>query len=70
MYEILKTLDYAHSKGIMHRDIKPTNIMIDHTNGKLRVIDWGMADFYIPYKMYGLRVSTRHYKAPEFLINF
>jgi casein kinase II subunit alpha len=31
MYEILKALDYCHSKGITHRDVKPHNIMIDHT---------------------------------------
>ena len=30
MYEILKALDFCHSKGIMHRDVKPHNIMIDH----------------------------------------
>jgi len=30
LYQILKGLHYAHSMGIMHRDIKPQNIMIDH----------------------------------------
>lgn len=48
MYEILKALDYCHSKGIMHRDVKPHNIMIDHANRKLRLIDWGLAEFYHP----------------------
>ena len=42
LYEILKALDYCHSQGIMHRDIKPHNIMIDHAHRKLRVIDWGL----------------------------
>lgn len=30
IFELLKALDFCHSKGIMHRDVKPHNIMIDH----------------------------------------
>ncbi|KAK9490423.1 kinase-like domain-containing protein [Lipomyces doorenjongii] len=37
IYELLKALDFCHSKGIMHRDVKPHNVMIDH-----RLIDWGL----------------------------
>ena len=32
----------------MHRDVKPLNVMIDHRKRELRLIDWGLAEFYHP----------------------
>ena len=69
MYEILKALDYCHSKGIMHRDVKPHNIMIDHANRKVRLIDWGLAEFYHPGQEYNVRVASRYFKGPELLVD-
>jgi casein kinase II subunit alpha len=67
--EILKTLDYSHSKGIMHRDVKPHNVMIDHKKKELRLIDWGLAEFYHPGQEYNVRVASRYFKGPELLVN-
>jgi casein kinase II subunit alpha len=35
MFELLKALDFCHSRGIMHRDVKPHNVMIDHEQRKV-----------------------------------
>ena len=59
LYELLRALDYSHSHGIMHRDVKPHNVMIDHETRKLRLIDWGLAEFYHPNQEYNVRVASR-----------
>lgn len=69
IYELLKALKYCHSAGIMHRDVKPHNVMIDHKNKKLRLIDWGLAEFYHPKQEYNVRVASRYFKGPELLVN-
>ena len=69
IYKILQALEFSHRHGIMHRDVKPLNIVIDHSAKELRLIDWGLADYYIPEKEYNVRVASRYYKGPELLVD-
>ena len=67
--KVLEGLNYCHSMGIMHRDIKPQNVLIDQIKRELKIVDWGLADYYLPNKEYNVRVASRYYKGPELLVN-
>ncbi|KAL8279085.1 hypothetical protein RQP46_008543 [Phenoliferia psychrophenolica] len=70
LYQLLQALSFCHSKGIIHRDVKPGNILYDRTTRRLRLCDWGLAEFYHPDVELNVKVATRYYKAPELLVGF
>src|SRR5205814_126251 len=59
-------LEYAHSTGVVHRDVKPGNLMVD-ADGKLWVTDFGLARFGADagLTMTGDLLGTLRYMAPE-----
>jgi casein kinase II subunit alpha len=66
----LEALSFAHARGIMHRDVKPGNIMFDPDTGSVQLIDWGLAERYVPDTQYLVQVATGRYKGPELLLNY
>lgn len=64
--QILRALQHAHDKGIVHRDIKPQNIMLI-SNGTLKVTDFGIATFSRDETktMTGTAIGSVHYISPE-----
>lgn len=70
IYCVLKALSFSHHRGIMHRDVKPGNIMWNMETKTASLIDWGLAEFYAPGEEYQVRVATKHYKGPELLLGY
>ena len=63
--QILDALEYIHTKGIVHGDLNPNNVLIGE-DGKIRIIDFDSAARRI---LYGIKTYTPKYTAPEQLYN-
>jgi serine/threonine protein kinase len=67
--EVLLALEYLHSKGVMYRDLKPDNIMVDHF-GHVKLVDFGLSKLNVDegYSSTSF-LGTHAYLAPEILQN-
>jgi serine/threonine protein kinase len=68
MFQLLAGLNFCHARRILHRDLKPQNLLIDRS-GALKLADFGLARaFGIPVRTYTHEVVTLWYRAPEILL--
>ena len=69
MYQIIKATDFLHSHKILHRDLKPQNILVKEGNFLVKLADFGLSRVYsIPIRPYTREVLTLWYRAPEMML--
>jgi serine/threonine protein kinase len=67
-YQLVKGLEFCHVRGVMHRDLKPQNILISK-DGCLKIADFGLARAFVPpIRPFTHEVVTLWYRAPEILL--
>ena len=67
MFQLLKSLNYIHSLGICHRDLKPHNVLVDPETSLLKLCDFGSAKVLVPGEPNVSYISSRYYRAPELI---
>lgn len=69
MHQLMKVLHYLHSNRVVHRDIKPDNILVHSQTAMLKLADFGLArQFFIPHTPLTPQVQTLWYRAPELIL--
>jgi len=69
LFQLMLGIAYCHANRVVHRDLKPQNILIDPKTGSVKLADFGLARaFGLPIKTYTHEVVTLWYRAPEILL--
>ncbi|TXG57471.1 hypothetical protein EZV62_015300 [Acer yangbiense] len=69
LYQLCKGVAHCHSHGVLHRDLKPQNLLLDKDKGLLKIADLGLGRaFTVPLKSYTHEIVTLWYRAPEVLL--
>ena len=69
MRQLAGALAHIESIGLMHRDLKPDNILVHVPSNRLRLADFGSAKFVSPNQPNATYICTRFYRAPELILN-
>jgi len=68
LFQLIKGIAHCHAHRVLHRDLKPQNLLIDK-KGVLKLADFGLARaFGVPVRTYTHEVVTLWYRAPEILL--
>ncbi len=68
-YQILLGLQHCHANAVMHRDLKPQNLLVDAKTETIKLADFGLGRvFSLPVAKYTHEVVTLWYRAPEILL--
>ncbi|KQJ92528.1 cyclin-dependent kinase B1-1 [Brachypodium distachyon] len=69
LYQLCKGIAHCHGHGVLHRDLKPQNLLVDKEKGVLKIADLGLSRaFTVPMKSYTHEIVTLWYRAPEVLL--
>jgi cyclin-dependent kinase 2 len=69
LYQMVSGIAYCHAHRVLHRDLKPQNLLIERATNTLKLADFGLARaFSIPVRQFTHEVITLWYRAPEILL--